>query len=70
MSPPTSRDSAGVGRTGTYIAIDVILQHIQDHPSVCVQGVLQDLRNQRMKMVQSEVGTPHPLVVYMVTPPP
>jgi protein tyrosine phosphatase len=46
--------SAGVGRTGTYIAIDVILQHIQDHPSVCVQGVLQDLRNQRMKMVQSE----------------
>ncbi|GLV35403.1 Protein tyrosine phosphatase 52F [Carabus blaptoides fortunei] len=46
--------SAGVGRTGTLIAIDILTQNIRDKRKVDIFGTVLNLRKQRMTMVQSE----------------
>uniref|UniRef100_A0A663MVF9 Receptor-type tyrosine-protein phosphatase O n=1 Tax=Athene cunicularia TaxID=194338 RepID=A0A663MVF9_ATHCN len=46
--------SAGVGRTGTFIALDRLLQHIHDHEFVDILGLVSDMRSYRMSMVQTE----------------
>ncbi|XP_063785523.1 receptor-type tyrosine-protein phosphatase O isoform X2 [Pseudophryne corroboree] len=46
--------SAGVGRTGTFIALDRLMQHIHDHEFVDVLGLVGELRSYRMCMVQTE----------------
>ena len=52
--------SAGVGRTGTLIALDILLQRIKARQPVDVFGVVMKLRQQRLFMVQSQVrGTFH-----------
>ena len=54
FSPPTLYPhSAGVGRTGTLIAIDCVLDQLQEEKVVDIAGVIIHLRTQRMKMVQS-----------------
>ncbi|NXC68410.1 PTPRJ phosphatase, partial [Anhinga anhinga] len=47
--------SAGVGRTGTFIAIDRLIQQIEMENTVDVYGVVYDLRMHRPLMVQTEV---------------
>ena len=47
--------SAGVGRTGTLITIDRVLDQIEKEKVVDIAGVIQHLRHQRMKMVQNVV---------------
>ncbi|CAG5075536.1 Similar to Ptp10D: Tyrosine-protein phosphatase 10D (Drosophila melanogaster) [Cotesia congregata] len=46
--------SAGIGRTGTLIAIDIILQHLKDNRKLDVFGTVYRLRQQRINMVQRE----------------
>ncbi|CAI9729415.1 phosphatidylinositol phosphatase PTPRQ [Octopus vulgaris] len=46
--------SAGVGRTGTFIVIDRLLQHIQCHHEVDIFGLILELRKHRPNMVQTE----------------
>ena len=48
--------SAGVGRTGTFIAIDILLQRMQEAECVInVQEVVCRMRAQRNLMVQTNV---------------
>ncbi|XP_039295169.1 tyrosine-protein phosphatase 10D isoform X2 [Nilaparvata lugens] len=47
--------SAGVGRTGTYIAVDMLLRHLNHRKKVSVFRTVLKLRGQRANMVQNEV---------------
>lgn len=51
--------SAGVGRTGTFIALDRLMQHIQEHEYVDILGMVSDMRSHRLSMVQTEVQNLH-----------
>ena len=48
--------SAGVGRTGTFIAIDNILEQIEKEQVVDIPGAITKIRQRRMKMVQTHVS--------------
>ncbi|XP_022245455.1 receptor-type tyrosine-protein phosphatase F-like [Limulus polyphemus] len=45
--------SAGVGRTGTFVAIDTLLQELNDEGQVNVYACVSDLRHSRNYLVQS-----------------
>ena len=58
--------SAGVGRTGTYITLDNVLDQIEAEGLVDIDGVIAKARNQRMKMVQTKVNRYNPLFVLSI----
>ncbi|XP_069567271.1 phosphatidylinositol phosphatase PTPRQ [Brachyistius frenatus] len=45
--------SAGVGRTGVFIALDHLIQHVRDHDFVDIYGLVAELRSERMCMIQN-----------------
>ena len=47
--------SAGVGRTGTFITIDIALEQAKTEGVVDIAGIVNRLREQRMQMVQTKV---------------
>ena len=54
--------SAGVGRTGTLIALNLLIEEAakstnQQEPSIDINHCVKHLRQQRVKMVQKEVST-------------
>ncbi|XP_029290476.1 receptor-type tyrosine-protein phosphatase eta-like isoform X3 [Cottoperca gobio] len=53
-SPTVVHCSAGVGRTGTFIAIDSLIFQIERENIVDVYGIVHDLRMHRPLMVQTE----------------
>ncbi|XP_075694191.1 receptor-type tyrosine-protein phosphatase beta-like [Rhinoderma darwinii] len=53
-SPILVHCSAGVGRTGTLIALDRIIKQIETEDRIDVYGVIYDLRMHRILMVQTE----------------
>ena len=48
--------SAGVGRTGTLITIDIALEKEAKEGAVDIPAVVYKIRKQRMKMVQTVVS--------------
>ena len=50
--------SAGVGRTGTFITIDNVLEQIEKEQAVDIPGAITKIRQRRMKMVQTHVRPP------------
>jgi protein-tyrosine phosphatase len=51
--------SAGVGRTGTLIAVDILVQHVRENKQLDVFNTVLKLRQQRINMVQTEVCVPY-----------
>ena len=58
--------SAGVGRTGTFIVLDSMMQRMSVEGSFNVFEFVTELRKQRVLMVQTEVHCKH-LMVCMIT---
>lgn len=56
MGPIVIHCSAGVGRTGTFIAMDIALEQVNKEEFVDIAGIVTRLRQQRIKMVQTEVS--------------
>ncbi|XP_076806611.1 receptor-type tyrosine-protein phosphatase O-like [Clavelina lepadiformis] len=52
--PITVHCSAGVGRTGTFIAMDRLLQHMKDHDYVDIFSIVHEMRMCRVAMVQTD----------------
>ncbi len=48
--------SAGVGRTGTLVALDSLIQQLNDEKHVAIFNTVCDLRHQRNFLVQSLVS--------------
>ena len=48
--------SAGVGRTGTFIALDILTEQGQTLDYVDPFGCVTTLRNQRVSMVQTKAS--------------
>ncbi|XP_062381681.1 receptor-type tyrosine-protein phosphatase H-like [Sardina pilchardus] len=52
--PTVVHSSAGVGRTGTLIALDVLLQQVEREQAVDIAGFVHRMRRHRPHMVQTE----------------
>ena len=57
ITPTIYIGSAGIGRTGTFIAIDILIHQAQAEGMVDILKTTCKLREQRMGMIQTQVKT-------------
>lgn len=57
MADPCSTPSAGAGRTGCFIVIDIMLDMAEREGVVDIYNCVRELRSRRVNMVQTEVGS-------------
>ncbi|XP_078000498.1 receptor-type tyrosine-protein phosphatase beta-like [Glandiceps talaboti] len=55
-TPTVVHCSAGVGRTGTFIALDRLIHHMKEYDYVDIYGIVCEMRMNRVFMIQTEVG--------------
>ncbi|KAL4216293.1 hypothetical protein ACF0H5_024018 [Mactra antiquata] len=69
QGPVVVHCSAGIGRTGTYIAIDLLTEEGLTEGSVDVFGCIRNMREQRVNMVQTpdQYEYVHRAIVYTLT---
>ena len=48
-------DSAGVGRTGAFIALDIAMDYIHAGKDLNVFSIVKKMRKDRCNMIQAEV---------------
>ena len=60
MGPTIIHCSAGVGRTGTFVGIDKLLQDYKNKSYVDIFGMVYEMRMSRCLMVQTEVFSINP----------
>ena len=48
--------SAGVGRTGTFITLDTMLERLKERDDINIFGFITEMRTQRTQMVQALVS--------------
>ena len=48
--------SNGVGRTGSFIALDMALEQTKNQTDIDIPAIVIDIRQQRMKMIQTLVS--------------
>ena len=51
--------SAGVGRTGTFITIDAMMERLKKKGDINIFEFVSEMRTKRMKMVQTLVSWTH-----------
>ena len=56
-SPLLVHCSAGVGRTGSFVVLDVMLQRMKERKNLTIHDFITQLRTQRVFMVQSLVSS-------------
>ncbi|CAD5234708.1 unnamed protein product [Bursaphelenchus xylophilus] len=54
FNPSVIHCSAGVGRTGTLLMIELIIQHVLNVRPISIPEVLKELRGQRSQLIQTE----------------
>lgn len=59
--PGASLPSAGTGRTGCYIVLDVMLDMAECEGVVDIYNCVKTLCSRRVNMIQTEVRGPHPV---------
>jgi len=57
--------SAGIGRTGTFIAIDALYENGQKTGYIDIMEYVQMMRKDRMNMIQTKVSVVSPLLLIL-----
>ena len=61
-SPLLVHCSAGVGRTGTFIVLDTMLERMEQEDTLNIYDFVKELREQRVLMVQTLVRALHEII--------
>lgn len=61
--------SAGIGRTGTYIAIDALHKEVQQENKINIAEYVKKMREKRMNMVQTYVNRNYVMIKKIRTSP-
>ena len=57
--------SAGVGRTGTFIVLDAMLQMMEQEGTLNIYEYVMSIREQRMRMVQTEASEVYEVMLFL-----